>query len=131
LSKQSFVFSSIFFIFFLILIFLKDKINFKEKKLFFKSIVSILIKLFLIFLFIFFLIHPYAFFYVMKFYGFQFDLSKSFSTINNTDKDMIIFIKLWISLYKNELFYVIPFYCSIINLFILLISKKKIFLKFI
>jgi hypothetical protein len=125
LSKQSFAFSSIFFIFFTILIFLKDKINFKEKSLLFKPIISILIKFFLIFLFIFFLIHPYAFFYVMKFYGSQFELSKSFSTINNTDKDIMTFIKLWISLYKNELFYVIPFYCSIINLFILLISKKK------
>ena len=61
----------------------------------------------------------------MKFYGSQFDLSKSFSTINNTGKDTITFVKLWIGLYKSEPFLIIPFYCSIINLFILLILKKK------
>lgn len=115
LSKQLFLFNSIFFSLFLFYLYIsKNKLSLLNSNSF-KKIIYQFSKILFLFLLIFFLIHPYAFINPTSFYKAQIYLSSFFYNPNVSYLDSLF---KWIKVYYQTLYLFIPF---ILNIFILLI----------
>jgi hypothetical protein len=117
LSKQHFFISSFFFSIFLFVLFYKKNKIILLSSVFFKEI----IKVFLLSLFIFFLIHPYAFLMPFRFFN-----SQIFIATEMTVKDNLGFLDtfiLWVNLYKSSSLFLFSMIFNILN--IIIIFQKK------
>lgn len=122
LSRQQFIFICIVlgFLNFKILC-EKKNINFKDKSTYI-FITKHFLKIISLFLIIFFLIHPYAFFNPLKFQHYQVGLGRSFGS------DQITFLQSfveWTKLIKNNFFYIACISIILISFFLNFLIKKE------
>jgi len=125
-SKQAFIFSSLTLSIYLFFLVLKKDLSNKNFSLILKSKISLLIKSFLIVSFIFFLVHPYAFFFPYRFLSLQISLGGSFNANILEDLDFYSAINLWIKTYASTFYFSIPFILSIFNPLIIHFSTKNL-----
>jgi hypothetical protein len=124
LSKQQFLISSLFLSFFIFFLFCnKNKIVFFTT-FFFKEI----IKVCLLSLFIFFLVHPYAFLMPFKFFSSQGALAVALSTAKN-NLNFLDALTLWANLYISNSFFLLSIILNVLSLIVIFIKKKSIFFK--
>jgi hypothetical protein len=117
LSKQQFFISSFFLSIFLFFIFFKKNKNILLSSFFFKEI----IKFSLLSLFIFFLVHPYAFLMPYKFLISQISLGTGFAV--GTNLDFLDAFILWVNVYKSSSLFLFSMIFNLLN--VIIISGKK------
>jgi hypothetical protein len=125
-SKQVFIFSSLLLSAHLFFLIFKQYLVEKELNFIFKFIILLFIKIFLLVLFIFFLVHPYAFLFPHRFLASQISLGGSFNTNLLIDLDFYSAINLWIKTFTSTFFFLIPFILSIFNPLLINFSTKNL-----
>ena len=118
LSKQHFFITSFFLLIFLFFLFCKKNKIILLTYVFFKEI----IKSFLLSLFIFFLVHPYAFLKPFKFFYSQIFIGTEMT--KNTNLNFFDTFILWVNLYKSSPFFLFSMILNILNI-IIIIQKKN------
>ena len=121
LTKHLFLFNAIIFSFFLFHEFIKkNDLNFysiESTKLIFNKFIKIII----LFLIIFFLVNPYAFFQPISFLKAQYILSTIFYSKLSYANALLD----WINIFYTTSYLLIPFVLNILSLFIYIFLKKK------
>ena len=124
LSKQQFFITSFFLsIFLFFLLCNKNKISF-----FTTFVFREVIKFFLLSIFIFFLVHPFAFLMPLKFLFSQGALALSFSTAKN-NLNFLDALILWANVYKSNSFFLLSVILNVLSIIIIFTKKYSIFLK--
>ena len=123
LSKQAFFFSSFPLSILLFYLFFQKNFSLSLSNDFIGAKVREIIKIFYICLGVLFIIHPYAFFFPLKFLASQVGLSTSFASGANVN--FLNSMLAWINLFKSSYYFLIPFTLSLINFFIIFFIRKE------